>query len=44
MYIYKEDYKKLTETENIVIIKDILGGIFGNPELMSDDVHPNAKG
>lgn len=44
MYIYKKDYKKLAESENIILINDILGGVFGKPDFMSDDVHPNAKG
>ena len=44
MYDYKKDYKKLAEAENVLLIKNILGGIFGHPDLMSDSIHPNSKG
>ncbi|MBL7197762.1 MAG: arylesterase [Candidatus Omnitrophica bacterium] len=44
MYDYKEDYKRLANAEDVLLIRDILGGIFGHPDLMSDSIHPNSKG
>lgn len=44
MYVYKDEYKKLARAENVLLIKDILSGIFAQPDFMSDEVHPNSKG
>lgn len=44
MYTYKKDFAKLAKEENVLLIKDILSGIFGRPQFMSDNVHPNAQG
>lgn len=41
---YRGDYQKIAMQEKAVLIKDALAGIFGNPQLMSDQIHPNAKG
>lgn len=44
----KEDYKEAVEEiarkHKAVLVLDILEGIFGHPDLMADQIHPNAKG
>lgn len=37
-------YKKLADETGALLIPDILEGIFGNRDLMSDPIHPNEKG
>ena len=44
MYRYNKEYKKIAAEEDAILIPDILGGIFANPKLMRDEVHPNAAG
>lgn len=41
---YKESMKEVSKKYETVLVLDILGGIFGHAELMSDQIHPNAKG
>lgn len=44
MFTYRDDYQRLAEQEKAVLIKGVLKGIFGNPKLMHDTIHPNAEG
>jgi len=44
MYGYRQYYRQLAKEEGAVLIPDIFSGIFGDPEYMSDTVHPNQKG
>jgi len=41
---YAEGYKELAKTKRVSFVPDILGGIMGNPSLMSDSIHPNSLG
>ena len=41
---YGEFFEKLVKKRGTAYAPDILGGIFGRPELMSDNLHPNDKG
>ena len=41
---YSSDFKDLSEEMGTVYVSDVLSGIFGNPELMYDEIHPNDKG
>lgn len=41
---YGKAYKKLADETGASLIPNILEGIFGNRDLMSDPIHPNAKG
>jgi len=41
---YADAYEKLTEDTGAVLVPDILGGIMGHQELMSDRIHPNGAG
>lgn len=39
-----ENYKKIAEETGSIFIGNILEDIFGKPELMSDQIHPNSDG
>ncbi len=41
---YNEGYSKLCEENGCVLIKNVLDDIMGRSELMSDRIHPNARG
>lgn len=41
---YAKMYESLARQTGSVLIPNILEDIFGNPELMSDSIHPNDKG
>lgn len=41
---YKEPAEKIAAKYKSVLVTDVLNGILGNGSLMSDEVHPNAKG
>ena len=41
---YLNGFKYLARQKKTLLIPDILKGIIGNPGLMSDTIHPNAKG
>lgn len=41
---YEAEYEKLAEDTGAVLVPDILGGIMGHQELMSDRIHPNGAG
>jgi len=41
---YRKDYRRLARQEGAVLIPNVLKGIFGNPDYMSDTIHPNAQG
>lgn len=41
---YTEAFKKIAKEKNAIFIPDIMDGIFGKKELLSDNFHPNQKG
>ena len=41
---YEEEYKKLAEETGALLIPNVLKGLIGHDELMSDTIHPNAAG
>ncbi len=41
---YNSEFKKLAKKTNVVLVPDVLDGLFGNKDLMSDGIHPNDKG
>lgn len=41
---YAQMYEDLARQTGSVLIPNVLGGLFGHSELMSDSIHPNDKG
>ena len=41
---YLNGFKNLARKKRTLLIPNILKGIIGNPDLMSDSIHPNARG
>jgi len=41
---YHAQFKKLAQEKHALFVPNILGGVLGNPGLMSDYVHPNDEG
>ncbi|MFC1843829.1 arylesterase [Thermodesulfobacteriota bacterium] len=41
---YEKEYKKLAEETGIILIPNVLKGLIGHDDLMSDTIHPNAAG
>jgi len=41
---FQEHYRKVCEETGAVLVPDILKGLLGNPEKMSDAIHPNDRG
>jgi lysophospholipase L1-like esterase len=41
---FQERYRKICEETGAVLVPDILKGLVGNPEKMSDAIHPNDSG
>jgi len=41
---YGEAYEQLCKETGVVLIPNILDGIMGNRQLMSDSIHPNDAG
>lgn len=41
---YKDDFKELSEKYGTAYVPNVLDGIFGHPDLMSDTIHPNDAG
>ena len=41
---YLSGFKNLARQKKTLLIPDILKGLIGNPDLMSDTIHPNARG
>jgi len=41
---FQEQYKKVCEQTGAVLVPDALKGLLGNPEKMSDAIHPNDAG
>ena len=37
-------YKRVANDEHSLFVKNVLSGILTNPELKSDEIHPNARG
>jgi acyl-CoA thioesterase I len=41
---YNKMYKRVAKSTGSVYISDVLSGLFGNPQYMSDTIHPNDAG
>ena len=41
---YDEEYEKLADDTEALLVPNLLGGIMGKEELMYDTIHPNAAG
>jgi lysophospholipase L1-like esterase len=41
---YKRDFEQLAETHGTAFVPNVLDGLFANPSLMSDAIHPNDAG
>jgi acyl-CoA thioesterase-1 len=41
---YEEEYERLAETYHTFYVSNILSGLIGQPEFMSDYIHPNNAG
>jgi lysophospholipase L1-like esterase len=41
---FGDAYEKLAEETGVVLIPNVLEGLFGNPKMMSDPIHPNDAG
>ena len=41
---YEEEYEKLAEETGVILIPNVLKGLIGHDDLMSDTIHPNAAG
>jgi lysophospholipase L1-like esterase len=41
---FQEQYRKVSEETGAVLVPDVLKGLLGNPEKMSDAIHPNDTG
>ena len=41
---YREEYEALAERRSAGLVPDILDGIIGHADLMSDSIHPNGRG
>ena len=41
---YEEEYEKLAEETGVILIPNVLKGLIGHNDLMSDTIHPNAAG
>ena len=41
---YEEEFEKIAKQRGALYVSDVLDGIFGYPELMSDSIHPNDAG
>lgn len=41
---YAPEFEKLAKKTNVILVPDVLDGIFGHKELMSDSIHPNNSG
>jgi acyl-CoA thioesterase-1 len=41
---YAKSFKKLAAEKNVLYVPNILGGVLGSPNLMSDYIHPNDDG
>jgi acyl-CoA thioesterase-1 len=38
------EFESLAKRTGAVYVDDVLSGVFGHPELMSDEIHPNSRG
>jgi acyl-CoA thioesterase I len=41
---YLEDYQEVATRHGALLVKNVLRGVLGNPERMSDQIHPNSLG
>jgi len=41
---YDDEFKNLAREKQVNFVPNILSGLFGHPDLMTDQIHPNAAG
>jgi lysophospholipase L1-like esterase len=41
---HRRSFASLAREKRVLLVPDILDGVFGNPRLMADTIHPNAAG
>lgn len=41
---FDDEFESLAKRKATMHVPDVLDGIFGNPSLMSDEIHPNSEG
>ncbi len=41
---YADEYEALAKEKQLLYLPDFLKGLFGQPKLMADTIHPNAEG
>jgi acyl-CoA thioesterase I len=41
---YGQGYEELRERTGCLLVENVLDGLLGHPDLMSDQIHPNSKG
>lgn len=41
---YRSRFADLAKARRVLLVPDVLEGVLGNPERMSDTIHPNAEG
>lgn len=41
---FGDAYKKLAKEKGVILVPNVLEGLFGNNEYMSDPIHPNGRG
>jgi lysophospholipase L1-like esterase len=41
---FDDEFESLAKRKSAAHVPDVLDGIFGNPPLMSDEIHPNSEG
>lgn len=41
---FKNMFEELRDMHHLILVPDVLDGLFGNPEYMSDTIHPNDAG
>ena len=41
---YSAEFKSLAKDRHVLLVPNILAGVLGKPDLMSDYVHPNDQG
>jgi acyl-CoA thioesterase I len=41
---YEEDFEKFAKEEKVPFVPNVLSGLIGNKEYMSDEIHPNDSG
>lgn len=41
---YEKGFQEIAKKYDAALVRNVLGGVIGNPSLMADNIHPNAAG